>query len=531
MKLPNQKKNYDAHNERVNKYITAIEQIYEKYNLEAAKLALDLGYSSDAPFKFSDYPETTQRLKDIRTQFSQDINSIIYRGTSDEWMQSNVAQDLLANSVLKSYDYFYDKKKYLRYYRDNSDALKAFQGRKDKGLNLSSKIWNQSKIYSESLESAISCAIEKGSSAITLSKKISQYLIDFPSLQKDYTDKFGKAAHILDCEYKSIRLARTEINMAYRSAEQARWQQMDFVVGYEVKRSKREFACKLCESLVGKYPKDFVFKGWHPSCRCYVIPILKTEEEFWKYDGRSKATTDSVNEVKDVPDNFKSLVIDNRQKIDEAKRNGTLPYFLKDNDNIIKSISIEESVNEVVKRASSVGGQVQSLTESIAYANIGFVTPINYKSSSSIIRKVTTEGITPYDIKDAVRTTIIVPKNNIEDTLNDLSINKSFMRLKRQKPELFMGYSGNIVNIKASNGIIAEIQVNTAEMIYAKETPVTAKIILGENTWNEINKRIGVEGGLGHKYYEEARVLNPITDAEKYNSIVKKSVEYYSHFQ
>ena len=252
--------------------------------------------------------------------------------------------DVYKRQVLKTYNATVDKGKYKVLYQTNSDALKAFQNRKDKGFNVSDKLWNQSMIYRKELEDAISCAIEKGYSAVTLSKRISKYLLDFPSLQKDYKEKFGTASKAADCEYRSLRLAASEINMAYRTAENKRLGQMDFVVGYEIKLSGNH-NCKgvpkgryydICDQLAGKYPKDFEWKGWHPVCRCYKIPILKTEEEFWAWDGRSVASSDSVNRVKDVPDNFKKWVISNQQRIDDSKKRGTLPYFLKDNPSYLK---------------------------------------------------------------------------------------------------------------------------------------------------------------------------------------------------
>lgn len=75
---------------------------------------------------------------------------------------------------------------------------------------------------------------------------------------------------------------------------------------------------------------------WGSNCRCYKIPILKTEEEFWAWDGRSEASTESVNKVKDVPDSFKKWVLDNQRRIDNAKKRDTLPYFLKDNPSFLK---------------------------------------------------------------------------------------------------------------------------------------------------------------------------------------------------
>ncbi len=535
-KTPNQKRKYGELNKRLAKYVMLVESIYEDLNLEAAKIVgiTDFTIDSDRPFMWSDYPQTRKRIRDLQERFVEDIGAVIYSGTSEEWKNSNEVQDLLANKVLQTYGATIGKEKYEILYQPNNDALKAFQQRKDKGFTISDKLWNQSTLYKQELEEAISCAIQKGTSAITLSKQISKYLLDFPQLQKDYKDRFGKASRAMDCEYRSIRLVASEINMAYRQAENLRWQQMDFVVGYEIKLSNNH-TCNgkpfqdICDILAGKYLKDFQWTSWHPLCRCYKIPILKTEEEFWEWDGRNEATTASVNEVKDVPDAFKKWVLDNQERISTAKKRNTLPYFLRDNKSVYQKITVESSISEIVKRASSVGDEVQSIAERIAIKNGGYVTPINFKSTTSITRKVITEGITPYDIKDAVRTTIIVPKSRIEDVLEELYKTEGFLRLKRQKPESFMGYSGNIVNIRTTNGLTAEIQVNTERMIFAKERPEDAKRILGKKRWEEIHNETGMEGGLGHKYYEQWRILDKSSNEAL--KIVEKSIEYYSHFR
>jgi len=339
-KTPNQKRKYGELNKRLAKYVMLVESIYEDLNLEAAKIVgiTDFTIDSDRPFMWSDYPQTRKRIRDLQERFVEDIGSVIYSGTSEEWKNSNEVQDLLANKVLQTYGATIGKEKYEILYQPNNDALKAFQQRKDKGFTISDKLWNQSTLYKQELEEAISCAIQKGTSAITLSKQISKYLLDFPQLQKDYKERFGKASRAMDCEYRSIRLAASEINMAYRQAENLRWQQMDFVVGYEIKLSNNH-TCNgkpfqdICDILAGKYPKDFQWTSWHPLCRCYKIPILKTEEEFWEWDGRNEATTASVNEVKDVPDAFKKWINENIQR---AKSWDSAPYFIRDNDKYIR---------------------------------------------------------------------------------------------------------------------------------------------------------------------------------------------------
>jgi hypothetical protein len=183
------------------------------------------------------------------------------------------------------------------------------------------------------LEETISTAIQKGMSAVTLSKRVSKYLQDFPKMQKDYAKRYGKATRSYDCEYRSIRLARSEINMAYRSSENERWRKLDFVVGYEIKVSHKHTVPDICDDLAGKYPKDFEWVGWHPNCTDYKIPILKTEDEFFSIDDKP-----SVNEVKDVPDSFKQWVRDNQASIKRAEARGTAPYFVRDNRKLVDGL-------------------------------------------------------------------------------------------------------------------------------------------------------------------------------------------------
>ena len=338
----NQKGKYTSLNARLNSYILMIQQVFGTCNLETAKIAERTGYAAgNVPFRFSDYPETRAAVQKLQRQFVSDMGAVIYRGTSDEWKQSNIVQDLLADKILKYYGSRAGGEKHRVYYQTNSDVLKAFQQRRISGeFNLSELLWNQSENYKTEMEYAISSALEKGTSAVTLSKRLSKYLNDFDRLKDDYKDKYGKAVECQDCEYRSMRLARSEINMAYRTAEWTRWQQMDFVVGFEIKLSKshhdRMPHGDICDDLAGKYPKDFKWTGWHPNDMCYLVPILKDEDDFWADDDEP-----SKNEVTDVPENFKDWIAANVQKINNADRNGTLPYFLEDNQEFRKYLGVD----------------------------------------------------------------------------------------------------------------------------------------------------------------------------------------------
>lgn len=328
-RTPNQKKRYTALNKRLAKYVVMVQSIYDSLSLEAAsivKTMTDYDADTEHPFRFKDYPLTKNRVNDLMRYFSHDLQALIYAGTTEEWKQSNLVQDLLANDVLKVYGMKRNGERVKRYYQPNNDALKAFQKRKDKGLTVSQKVWNQSYNFKRELEYAISSGIEKGQSAITLSKRISKYLHDFPALQADYKEKYGTATDCQNCEYRSIRLARSEINIAYRTAEQTRWQQMDFIKGYEIKLSHSHVTEKngmeACELLADIYPKWFKWVGWHPNCRCICIPIVMTDDEWYSGNGQ---------EITELPDNLKAWLHDNGERIVGAEERGTLPYWIKDN--------------------------------------------------------------------------------------------------------------------------------------------------------------------------------------------------------
>ena len=204
----------------------------------------------------------------------------------------------------------------------------------------------------------------------------------------------------------------------------------------------------------------------------------------------------------------------------------------------VKTVSVEDKeVKDLVSKAQAAAPEVDKLGKDLAEKYGAVVTPINMKSADSIVRKTNTEeGGNLGNIKDAVRNTIITDdpiamQNIIKDLSNDPRVAGGNGRIKTQTHESNpLGYSGNLVNIKTANGLTAEIQVNTPKMIYAKEKPENAKMILGEAKYNQIAKQVGVEGGKGHDYYEKYRVLVVGKDDKQRKQIEQESKKYYSKF-
>lgn len=266
---------------------------------------------------------------------------------------------------------------------------------------------------------------------------------------------------------------------------------------------------------------------WGSNCRCYVIPILNTQEEF---DKQSEAilhgepySSKSSQEVVDLPDGFKKWFGENLARIDRASKVGTMPYYMRDNVDYVNAVRQQVS-------AKANGPLMQDLAEKVAKSIGARCTPINYKSLPSMMRKCKADGCLPSDLKDTVRTTIVTSsQDEIESVIKLLesdSGNLKLLRVKRQSTDV--GYTGVITNFELPNGVVCEIQVNTDRMIYAKESPDVAKMVIGEKEWKKIFKQTGLEGGLGHMYYEKIRVLPAGSDDRK--ALEKLSVEYYKNF-
>lgn len=377
---PNQKKAYKDLSKRLNQYTRKVLAIYAMLAKEAAKLAVDVGYDGSDEFSFSNYPKTERRVKSLLNYYSSNMQTLVYSGISNEWESSNTLQDLLVRRVIKSYSRRIGQKRVKAYYEKNNAAKEAFKNRTIKGMNLSQRIWNQREDVKKSLERALATGIENGMSAVKLSKRVSKYLNDYPSLAKDYKKKYGKAIDIQSCEYRSVRLVRNEINMAYRSAEQERWARMDYIKGKEIKTTNNiSHKSDMCDLLSGIYPSDFYWTGWHVNCMCYAIPIIMSEDEFWAKERNNKQIG--------IPQNFTAWVDDNKQKIAKKK-----PIFYSQNkkyfnekikeENLIQGnneqqkseyarMDKKEAVAEIIKQTGCTAEKADFMYESIRDFSFG----------------------------------------------------------------------------------------------------------------------------------------------------------------
>ncbi len=360
---------YDKqHLRNLTAYERQVDAIYKAAIKEAAALGLSIREIDPTRlFSFSDYPITRKRLESLLESLKSGLSAVIVNGVRSEWTLANNKNDELCRQVFGDNIGKLSKAQYRRYFKNNEEAREAFVARKVQGLNLSDRVWKYTNQFKEEIELGLDIGIRGGVSAERLQKDLQLFLQHPDMLFRRVRDEHGllqlskraAAYHpgrgVYRSSYKNARrLAATETNIAYRSSDFMRWQDLDFVVGVRVVLSnnhtllgqdgKAHSFSDICDELSaplgskavkgqGCYPKDFKFTGWHPHCRCHAETILKTEEEMAADNARllrgEEPQAGSVNTVKDVPQEFKDWLKDNEER---AKRSTSVPYFIKDNE-------------------------------------------------------------------------------------------------------------------------------------------------------------------------------------------------------
>ena len=394
---------------RIEGYAADVRAIYQDYFEQVIKLVKGTELVDGKPFSFSDYGYSQKVTPIFRKMYSR-IYQTIRGGIQNEWLKSNENNDELVKAVFGKNSI--EDNHFARFFVRNMEAMDSFFKRKSEygGLNLSQRVWNYTGQYKEELENALDLAMGEGTPANRVSARVKQYLNDPDRFYRRFRvktgdddngnpiygrkwkrriwDKASESYKWIDAEpkhytpgkgiYRSSarnaqRLTRTETNMAYRTADQDRWQHMDFILGYRVKLSNNHPVTDICNDLSaannddtsnkGVYPKDFVFKGWHPQCRCFVVPILANQADFIKMqkallNGEELPQPSGI--ITEPNEHFKEWVKNNRGRIEKAK---TLPYWVKDNKKAVEMAmaSAVDDTDEALKAvAKAIGVEVGS---------------------------------------------------------------------------------------------------------------------------------------------------------------------------
>lgn len=290
-----------------------------------------------------------RELEDLQNN----LKTAISNNAKSAWKLSTEKNDELVSNYIKGMSISNVAKE--RMFQKNLVAFESFIKRKENGFTLSDRVWKIAQEARTQLDFYIESGIGIGRSAEKIGQDIRQLLNNpdkrFRRIRDPKTGKLKPSQPMKDygpgrgvyrsARQNALRLSITETNMAYRSSDSERWNQLDFVVGYEIKLSQNHGSddYDVCDEAAGQYPKWFVWNGWHPRCMCYRVPVLIPEDTYMDYifsNEEGKKEIIERHSIKEVPGNFQTWVSDNKTKIAGWK---SQPYWVKDNfkDNNIRN--------------------------------------------------------------------------------------------------------------------------------------------------------------------------------------------------
>ncbi len=313
-------------------------------------------------------PAQRKKVQALLDEYARAVTALIRRGVT----RAVALSDTYTAALFKGYVQFSETEE-KAWRKATAEAFMESRMKRDGGLNLSDRVWNYTEQAKSEFEAAVSCVladgIKKGIDAETLGRSVRRYLKapdmmyrryhlkrtmadgtrrDVVEWRRRVIDEQGKVRFVKEDLAKTgtgvyrsarrngLRLVITETNMAYNYANCKRWSAEPFVLGIRIRLSGNHPVPDICDELAGDYPKTFMWRGWHPRCRCSQSPIMMDRDgEEWKRlrslpkDEYAKYV--SPNAVKGFPENFTKWAERNEKKLRKAMRESKMPYFVRDN--------------------------------------------------------------------------------------------------------------------------------------------------------------------------------------------------------
>lgn len=282
--------------------------------------------------------QVKKEVDNVLAKYRKIILSSITNSTTGAWKLSDSHNDEFVRSFTNGIDV--PEKLNTNLFSRNDAALKAFHKRAVNGIKISDRVWNLTNQTQDQLETFIGEGLSEGRSAIELTKDLKRYLKEpekrFRRLKNPDTGKlilsnpasnYNPGRGVYRSSYKNaLRLARNEINIAYRTADHERRKNLPFVMGVKVNLSPTHPKYDICDELQGEYPKNFVFTGWHPNCLCFTTTKLMSRDEFKEY--LNSGQLPERKNVNTIPKNAQAFISENSERMHNLK---SKPYFIQDN--------------------------------------------------------------------------------------------------------------------------------------------------------------------------------------------------------
>lgn len=336
----------DYHSSNINSIEKAIQQLYNDADFELISFV-------KATFRgnrnYTKSPLFLSKLQDIQQTLHDNILTAIGKGVVNaDAISAAKSKAYIAtlNPSRKAYEIILAKE----FKTSSGNAVQYFAKRAKEDFNISARVWDITGQKKAEMADSVKAGLSEGASAKDLAKSIQKYLNEPDKVFRRVRNADGKLVesqarkdyHPGQGVYKSseanaFRLSRTEINGAYKSADQERWSKQDFVIGYRVKLSNNPNHCDFCANMVGDYPKTFKWFSWHPQCRCSCTPILLSKDQYSKYEDYLLGLGDKpeINYIDRIPSGASSFISSNADMINGFK---SQPYWVKDNPQFVKEL-------------------------------------------------------------------------------------------------------------------------------------------------------------------------------------------------
>lgn len=354
---------------RTDRYADGVRALYDQALADIAKEFASVDYNPDEPFSFGELGKF-DKVDAIMRRLEGQIQQVVENGIVSEFGVaykgcSELIKQVVGEEFSRKVEEAFAPKV------SSGNAAKAFiRASRDGSITASQRVWNGAVLGQ--METAVEEALMDGVGAKKMATLLEDYLVNPDDCFRRFrvktgVDAGGKSMYgrrwkkrithrdgstswknadprdypagqgVYHSSYKNaLRYARTTTNIAYRSAEHDRYQELPFVIAIDIHISNNPAHVRdICDDLQGRYPKDFPWNGWHTNCMCYQVPVLAKKEEVDEMvdeilDGGDPNDVEIGGVVKELPDNFVRWAKANKERIAKAEERGTLPYFIRD---------------------------------------------------------------------------------------------------------------------------------------------------------------------------------------------------------
>lgn len=359
--------------------------------IKAVRKAIEEGQE----FTWDGNPAAAKQLQSLLDTMGQQTNAYLRNATSKAWTEGeegvhNTLAAVFATTKKSEEEIERITEKAREDMRKRGASGHNYFNEKRGGLTISDRVWNISDTARNEIETIIQNGILEGKNPDQIAKSVQPYLREphklFRRVRNKETGelelsqaakKYKPGRGVYRSAYKNaMRLARTEVTAAYRRAEWETYQNNPLITGFRIELSNNHTTLvkgvpvpfhDICDEMVGVYPKTFLWTGWHPQCRCRMIPVFITKADFKDRmkalaagklkDWKPKSTTT------DMPENFKKWIQDNSDRIAAAR---ALPYWMQNNQPIMRRIinaEIRTPEDQLIHELDAIEGALMTAEE------------------------------------------------------------------------------------------------------------------------------------------------------------------------